>query len=112
MTLYFLAFLLFSVGLYGLLIKRNLIKIIISLAVMKYAVNIFFVLLGYQRGAAAPLVAPHSPEKAMVNPLLQSLTLNAILIGFALIVLMVVLAIRLYAAYGTFDIMRIRRLRG
>ena len=46
-TVYMLCLILFSVGLYCVLRKRNLIKIIIGIGIMEYAVNLFFVLSGY-----------------------------------------------------------------
>ncbi|MDP2981321.1 MAG: NADH-quinone oxidoreductase subunit K, partial [Candidatus Omnitrophota bacterium] len=45
MTLYFLCLMLFCVGLYGVLRKRNIIKMIVGLGIMGYAMNLFFVLL-------------------------------------------------------------------
>lgn len=108
MTLYFLSFILFSVGLYGLLVKRNLIKIIISLAIMKFAADIFFILIGYQNGGTPPL----GGSTAIVNPVVQTLVLTSITIGLALIVLAVSLAVRLYEKYGTLDVTKIRRLHG
>ena len=40
MILFILAILLFLIGLYGVLVKRNLIKMIIGLMIMEYAVNL------------------------------------------------------------------------
>ncbi|RLF46675.1 MAG: cation:proton antiporter, partial [Thermoplasmata archaeon] len=51
--LYALCFLLFMVGLYGVLVKRNLIKIIISLIIMENAVNVFIVMIGYRKDGIA-----------------------------------------------------------
>lgn len=112
MIVYALTFILFAVGLYGLLVKRNLVKMIISLAVMKYAVNLFFILIGYRSGGTAPLAHGGKSQALMVNPLPQVMTLTALMIGLALIIVMVTLALRVYEKYGTFDIHQIRRLRG
>ncbi|MDH5662655.1 MAG: sodium:proton antiporter, partial [Elusimicrobiota bacterium] len=48
----------------------------------------------------------------MVDPLPQALILTAIVIGLAVTVLIVSIAVRIYEKYGTFDITKIRRLRG
>jgi multicomponent Na+:H+ antiporter subunit C len=48
----------------------------------------------------------------MVDPLPQALVLTAIVISLAVTALMASMAIRLYEKYGTFDIARIRRLKG
>ena len=48
MTSYILCLILFSVGLYCILRKRSIIKIIIGIGIMEYAANLFLVLLGYR----------------------------------------------------------------
>jgi len=48
----------------------------------------------------------------MVDPLPQALVLTAIVIGLATTALMVALAMRIYEKYKTFDITKIKELRG
>ncbi len=48
----------------------------------------------------------------MVDPLPQALVLTAIVIGLAVTALIAALAMRVYEKYGTFDITKIRRLKG
>jgi multicomponent Na+:H+ antiporter subunit C len=48
----------------------------------------------------------------MVDPLPQALVLTSIVIGLAVTALLVAIAIRIYEKYGTFDITKIRRLKG
>jgi len=112
MILYFLTFILFSIGLFGLLFKRNLIKIIISIAIMEYAINLFLILIGYKQTGAVPILPKNGQIPAIVDPLPQAMVLTTIVIGLSLIILMVSLSIRIYEKYGTFDITKIRKLRG
>ncbi len=112
MSIYFLCLVLFCIGLYCVLRKRNLIKIIIGLGIIEYAVNLFFVLVGYRFGGRAPILAKDQAVLNMVDPLPQALVLTAIVIGLAVTALLVAIAIRLYERYGTFDITKIRNLRG
>ena len=42
---YVLAIVLLGIGLYGMIAKKNVIKIIVGLLVVEYAVNLFLVLL-------------------------------------------------------------------
>jgi multicomponent Na+:H+ antiporter subunit C len=112
MSLYFLTFILFSVGLYGVLRKRNIIKIIISLGIIDYSVNLFLVLIGYRTHGRAPIVATDQVVTNMVDPLTQALVLNTMVIALSVMVVVVALAMRLYAKYGTFDITKIRSLKG
>jgi multisubunit Na+/H+ antiporter MnhC subunit len=112
MSVYFLCLILFAVGLYGVLRKRNIIKIIVGLMIAEYAVNLFFVLVGYRIDGRAPIFSPDQEILNMVDPLPQALVLTAIVIGLAVTALTVGIAIRIYEKYGTFDITEIRKLRG
>ena len=80
MTLYVLCFVLFLVGLYGLLTKRDLIKIILSSGIMGYACNLMLVLFGYRRGAVYPILEKGKEAAAMVDPLPQAMVLTSIVI--------------------------------
>lgn len=112
MSVYLLCLVLFCIGLYCVLRKRNLIKIIIGLGIIEYAVNLFFCLIGYRTEGRAPILAKDQVILNMVDPIPQALVLTAIVIGLAVTALIVAIAIRIYEKYGTFDITKIKRLRG
>ena len=112
MSLYFLCFILFSVVLYCVLRKRNIIKIIIGIAIIEYAVNMFLILIGYRMNGRAPIFEKNQIIGNMVDPLPQAMVLTTIVIGLALVFILVALAIRIYEKCGTFDITKIRRLNG
>ena len=107
-SLYILCLFLFLVGLYCVVRKRNLIKIIIGIGIMEYAINLLFILMGYR----AEGYANGRPSGHMVDPLAQAVVLVAIVIGLALTLLLVTVAIRIYDRYGTFDITKINKLKG
>ena len=114
MTVYLLCFGLLIIGVYGLIAKKNLLKIIISMNFVGYAVYLFWILIAYRHEGIAPVIETvgggHS--RVMVDPLPQGLVTTAIIIEIALNVILVSLAIRLYQKYKTFDITEIRRLKG
>ena len=113
MIVYILAICLFLVGLYGILIKRNLIKIVLGFMIVEYAINLLFVLVGYREGGTAPIISPDmQPQSMMVDPLPQALVLTAIVIGLGTTALLVSFAVRIYRKYDTFDVRKIRELRG
>lgn len=112
MSLYLLCFVLFSVGIYCLLVKKNIIKKIIGFGIMEYAINLFFILLGYRRGAEAPILEKANVITNFVDPLPQALILTSIVIGLGVTALMVAIAVRIYEKYGTFDINGVRKLKG
>lgn len=109
---YLLCALIFVIGLYGALVKRNLIKIIIGLTIMEYAIFLFFALIGFRIGATAPIITKGFEKALFVDPLPQALVLTAIVIGLATTALIVSIAVRIYEKYGTFDIREIRKLKG
>ncbi len=112
MIIFIMDIALFLTGFYALLMKRNLIKKVIGFGIMEYAVNLFLILVGYRKGAEAPILSGKITDVLFVDPLPQALILTSIVIGLGVTALMVALCIRLYQRYGTFDIAEIRRLRG
>jgi multicomponent Na+:H+ antiporter subunit C len=110
--IYLLCLILFCVGIYGILSKRNIIKMIVGLIIAEHAVNLFFILVAYRRNGRAPILSADVPITQMVDPLPQALVLTAIVIGLATTALLVALALRIYGKYGTYDIAKIRELRG
>lgn len=112
MTLYLLALVLFCVGIYGVLSKRNLIKIILGIVIAEHAVLLLFILVGYRLNGRAPILSPDAHITRMVDPLPQAVVLTAIVIGLSTTALLIALAMRIYGKYGTYDITKIRELRG
>lgn len=103
---------LLGIGLYCLLVKKNLIKKIVGLGIAEYAINLFFILVGYQKNAEAPIMEKGKAVFNMTDPLPQALILTSIVIGLGVTSLMVAITVRLYEKYKTFDIDEIRKLRG
>ncbi len=114
--IYSLCFLLILIGLYGVLTRQNIIKIVISLLVIEYGIHLFLVLQGYRTGGTPPIV-DSSIDKQLwlqqsVDPLPQALVLTSIVIGLGVLALMVALSMRIHERYGTFDIGKIKKLKG
>ena len=118
---YSLCVVLILIGLYGVVVKKNVVKIVISLAIMEYGVNLLLILVGFRwkedgSAGAAPILSKGMGLTEFVNgavdPLPQALVLTSIVIGLGVLALMVAVCIRLYERYGTFDITQMRRLRG
>lgn len=91
--------------------KKNILKIVIGLVIIEYAVNLFIVVVGYKAGAHAPILEKGA-KWLYVDPLSQALALISIVIGLATLSLLVSLCVRLYENYGTLDITEIRKLKG
>lgn len=112
MTLYILCFILFLVGLYGIITRRNLIKIVLGICIIEYSLNLFFVLLGYAHNGIAPIVVTGAETERFVDPLPQAMVITVIVIGLATTAMLLAIAIRLYRKHGSFDIREIKTLKG
>ena len=112
MTVYILCLILFSCGIYCILRKRNIIKIIIGVIIAEYAVHLFLILIAYRLEGRSPIFSADADIVNMVDPLPHALVLTAIVIGLATTALLVAIAMRIYEKYGTFDITKIRELKG
>ncbi len=106
------AFGLIFIGLFIMLVKHNLIKVIIGLSILETGVNLFLVAVGYISKGTAPIFSNSSIEaERMVDPVPQALVLTAIVIGVAVLALALSLAIRLYQHYGVLDLRQIKEQR-
>jgi multicomponent Na+:H+ antiporter subunit C len=106
------AFGLIFIGLFIMLVKRNLIKVIIGLSILETGVNLFLIAVGYISKGTAPIFSKSSIENSrMVDPVPQALVLTAIVIGVAVLALALSLAIRLYHHYGVLDLRHIKEQR-
>ncbi len=112
MTLFILCFLLLLVGLYGVITRRNIIKIILGMCIMEYSLNLFFVLIGYVNDGVAPIISKGAERATFVDPLPQAMVLTVIVIGLATTAMLMAIAIRLYRKHNTFDIRDINTLKG
>jgi len=116
--LYLGAVLLFLIGLYGMIVHRNMLRIVLSLGLMESAVVLMLLIQGFRFQATAPILAiENGAESApgatqVVDPIVQALTLTSIVIGVATLAMALALIILLVQHYGTLDVRRLRRLRG
>ncbi|ASJ14226.1 MULTISPECIES: NADH-quinone oxidoreductase subunit K [Thermococcus] len=109
---YFGAIALILVGLYAILVKKNLLKILIGLSIMETGVNLLLISVGYVSGRSAPILSEGIGPNQAVDPIPQALVLTAIVIGVATTAMALSVAMLIYEKYGTLNIEEIRRLRG
>lgn len=100
------------IGLFTVLSKRNLIKIIVGLSVLNTGVNLLLIAIGYIHNRTAPIITQtYTDPSKMVDPVPQALVLTAIVIGLGVTALALALAIRVYGHYQTLDARKIRGLK-
>jgi multicomponent Na+:H+ antiporter subunit C len=103
--------LLVGVAFYIILFKRNLIKLIMGVAMLSSGVNLFIVALGYRAGGNAPIYTD-VPPGPMVLSVPQALTLTSIVINVAVLALMLTMVIHIYRHTGDVDSEKSRKLKG
>jgi multicomponent Na+:H+ antiporter subunit C len=91
------------VGLYGIVTSRDLIHMVISLAVMQSASYVVLLAIGYKSGAQPPIFADVPTGTPAVDPVVQALTLTDVVVGTTVTALLLALAVQTYKRYGTLD---------
>lgn len=112
-SFYGASFALILIGVYGVVTKRNLIKIMLSLSIVDSGVNLLFIAVGYIMNGSAPIFSPAVVGKKvlMVDPVPQALVLTAIVIGLGVTAVGLALVLRLYKHHNTINIDEIRNLK-
>lgn len=106
------AFGLIAIGLFIMLTKHNLIKVIIGLSILETGVNLFLISVGYITDGTAPIFSRSGMSSStMVDPVPQALVLTAIVIGVAVLALALSLSIRVFKHFGTLDLRKIKELK-
>ncbi|ACU73696.1 NADH-ubiquinone oxidoreductase chain 4L [Catenulispora acidiphila DSM 44928] len=111
---------LFCLGLYTVLTRRNMIKMVMGLSLMESSTYVLFISMAYRSGSTAPvLVDPpkgRSPEQLaagnVADPVLQNFCLTAIVIGVAVTAVFLSVVVRIAQHRRTLDADRVRELRG
>lgn len=107
---YITVMVLFIIGAYGLLTRRNMIKLTICLNIMEASLLIFLVALGYRKGGDYPIIRVGVAQ--YVDPLPHAFALTAIVVGASITAVMLAFIIKIYKRYGTLDVREIRKLHG
>ncbi len=94
----------FGAGTY-LMLKSDLIRVVIGMVLVSNAACVTLMAAGIGRGAA-PI---HPLEGPVSDPLVQAMTLTALVIGFAVTALLLSLAYRVYVSLETVDLDELSR---
>ncbi len=102
------------VGFAGLLVRRNILKMVLGFALVDTGIHLLIATLGSNPGKAAPILntAELAADPALVvDPVPQALVLTAIVIGLGVTALMLAYVVRLYALKKTLDVSEFGRLK-
>lgn len=90
-----------SCGIY-LMLRPRTFQVIIGLSLLSYAVNLFIFAMGRLMVAAAPIVGHETVDPSQhADPVPQALVLTAIVIGFAMTALFLVVLLAARGVTGT-----------
>ncbi|ERJ11393.1 NADH dehydrogenase I subunit K protein [Haloplasma contractile SSD-17B] len=107
---YFAVIVLFCLGIYTIIIKKNLIKIVIGFTIIESSLILLLILISYKPGGTAPIL--NRDYNLVVDPIPQALALTAIVIGGSITAVMLSLVMKINKRYGTLNVDEIRKLRG
>ena len=84
-----------------LLLKHDLVRVVIGMLLISNGANLFIMSAGLSRGAAP--IYPLPDDRIVADPLVQAMTLTAIVITFGVAALLLSLIYRVYLAHATLD---------
>lgn len=128
--------LLFGIGTF-MILRKDIIKIVLGMTILSHAANLLIFSSGITGGKTVPIITeeitqhttgiiftddlvngilapivPEGTEMLFVDPMVQALTLTAIVISLATTSFLLILSYRVYKEHNTTDVSKVRRLRG
>jgi len=104
------AIIIFFIGVYGIIARRNIVKTVISFGVMESGVILFFIAGGFG-SQRAPILADTGDIAMVADPIPQALMITAIVIGIGVTAVALTMFINLYHKFGTTNWEKAREAR-
>lgn len=110
----------FCLGLFAVVSRRNLIKIVLGLSLMESSTYLLLVSLAYRNDSTAPVLAglpSGRTQKDLVagnvaDPVLQNFCITAVVIGVAITAVFLTVVVRVAQHYRSVDAADLTELRG
>ncbi|MDD5719788.1 MAG: cation:proton antiporter subunit C [Candidatus Krumholzibacteria bacterium] len=103
---YFFLVAVFCIGLFGMMVKRNLMKKVMGMSMVQSAVILFWIVSAFKDGATVTVLDPaRAVEDAdlYLNPLPHTLMLTAIVVAVVTLGVSFALLIVIYRRYRTLE---------
>lgn len=103
---YFFLMLLFMIGIYAMMMKRNLMKKIMGMSMIQSATIMVWIVSAYKDGGTIPVLDPNIPldnPDLYLNPLPHTLMLTAIVVAVVTLGVSFALAVSIYRNYNTLN---------
>ncbi len=110
---YFVAIVLFCIGIYTTLSQTSLMKKIIGINIISNAIFLLLIAAANIRGGTSPIMhGDHIPKGLLfVNPLPAALVLTGIVVSLSVTAFALSIVIRMYEYYGTIESNEILEIR-
>lgn len=92
---------LFGAGAF-LMLKPDLFRVVVGMVLISNAASLTLMASGLSRGRSP--ILPLAGDESISDPLVQAMTLTAIVIGFGVTALLLSLAYRVYTSHETVDL--------
>jgi multicomponent Na+:H+ antiporter subunit C len=103
---YWFTIILMVIGLYGMMMKKHLVKKLIGMTIFQVSVIIFYVASAVKAGGTVPILDPAlgvADTAKYINPLPHTLMLTAIVVGVATTGVAFALVVNIFKNYKTLD---------
>lgn len=103
---YWFIILLLIIGLYGMTMKKNLVKKLIGMTIFQASIILFYIAGSFKPGATVPIITDQISNGDLanyINPLPHTLMLTAIVVGVATVGVGFALLVLIYKRYNTLD---------
>lgn len=110
---YVVAGLVMLLGGLGIARSRNLVHAVVCLFVSQTGTYVLLLAIGYQKGASAPVFGSTTPpNKNVVDPVVQAMTLTDVVVSATVTALLLALAIQVSKQHATVDPDELSSLEG
>ncbi len=101
-------------GLWGVVTSRNLVHLVVCVAVLQTSTYVLLAAIGWRDGGAiAPVFQqPTPPGTPVADPVVQALMLTDVVVEATVAALLLALAVRAHVRTGTLDPDALREMRG
>ena len=103
------------IGIYCVVMKKNLIKKVIGLAIFTNSIHLLLISIGFREGGIAPIITPLNQgilAASAVDPLPQALVLTSIVIQLSVTALALSITILAFRHLKTLNTNRMNKLSG
>jgi len=103
---YWFIILLLIIGLYGMIMKKNLVKKLIGMTIFQAAIILFYISGAIKADATVPILTDaitNTDTSNYINPLPHALMLTAIVVGVATVGVAFAILVMIYNKYKTLN---------